>query len=439
MSKEIDLSRKTITEDENGNASITGKVSTEGAIVDAKDLTTKEYVDNAIAQASIGGEVDTSGFALKTELPTKTSQLTNDSGFMTSIPDEYVTNSELEQTLIPYGQELDKKSNIINYSDHTLNEVETYNNLEKLSTSETSGLDALYIIDKSINLTKGSICSIEVKFSDNTNLLLQGEVASSVLTQKEVNYIQIMGQTGNSMGVMLMDKAKYSISDNDSLIPEHNDNASTLMVLHPNANNVISLIITKPTTFEINNSFFMNYQFVNEVEKENWNNKADKSELVGLASELYVDNAMAELREEMVILEEDDLTIDGLVDESFPSLTTEDKTLIGAINEINSENESLQNQINELFQNVSNGKELIASAITDKGVDASEEETFQSLSEKINQIPVGPPGSNIIGYINENNDIYVSLTELESGTYTLKFEDYTGLLNEFDDIGTVEV
>jgi hypothetical protein len=101
--------------------------------------------------------------------------------------------------------------------------------------------------------------------------------------------------------------------------------------------------------------------------------------------------------------------------------------------------DNLQGQIDELFQNVSNGKELIASAITDKGVNASEEETFQSLSEKINQIPVGPPGSNIIGYVNENNDIYVSLTELESGTYTLKFEDYTGLLNEFDDIGTVEV
>ena len=99
----------------------------------------------------------------------------------------------------------------------------------------------------------------------------------------------------------------------------------------------------------------------------------------------------------------------------------------------------LQGQIDELFQNVSNGKELIASAITDKGVDASEEETFQSLSEKISLIPSGPPGSNIIGYINEENDIYVSLTELESGTYTLKFEDYSGLLDDFDDIGNVEV
>ena len=277
MGKKIELSRKTITEDKDGNALVTGKLAVENSPVDAKDLTNKEYVDNAIAKAAIGGEIDTSGFALKTELPTKTSQLTNDSGFMTSIPDEYVTNSELEQTLIPYGQELDKKSNIINYSDHTLNEVETYNNLEKLNTSETSKLETIYIIDKSINLTKGSICSIEVKFSDNTNLLLQGEVVSTVLTQKEVNYIQIMGE--NRMGIMLMDKAKYSIGDNDILIPEHNDNASALVVAHPNANNVISLIITKPTTFEINNSFFMDYQFVNDTEKENWNNKVDKNEL----------------------------------------------------------------------------------------------------------------------------------------------------------------
>lgn len=96
-------------------------------------------------------------------------------------------------------------------------------------------------------------------------------------------------------------------------------------------------------------------------------------------------------------------------------------------------------KVNELFQNVSNGKELIASAITDKGVYASNDETFKELSDKIGLIPVGPEGSNIIGYIDEENDIYVSLTELNSGTYTLKFEDYTGLLEDFDDIGTVEV
>lgn len=557
------------------------------SITDAEEPASKEYVDNAIAEASIGGEIDTSEFALKSELPTKTSQLTNDSGFMTSIPDEYVTNSELEQTLIPFGQELDKKSNILNYSDHTLNGVETYNNFEKLGASEISEIEAIYIINKPINLTKGSICSIEVKFSDNTNLLLQGEVMSSVLIQKEVNHIQTMNQTTSSMGIMLMDKVKYSIGDDDSLIPEHNDNASTLVVIHPNANNVISLTITKPTTFEINNSFFMDYQFVNDAEKENWNNKADKTEIPsieGLASEDYVDNNIKTVSDELakqmdqnvsgslangIIQAFDAISTDrgrlnnhdakiahfesqfsiingegvgsikkavsDLVDAAPTTLDTlnelaqalgndpnfattisteigkkinttdaiqsqfcaaddtdndiefhvlmKNNKLISPISEskyvfwhgetsvehaldlfnslieqkadkseleglatevyvnqsISQASEDLQNQINELFQNVSSGKELIASAITDKGVDASEEETFQSLSEKINQIPVGPPGSNIIGYVNENNDIYVSLTELESGTYTLKFEDYTGLLNEFDDIGTVEV
>ena len=101
--------------------------------------------------------------------------------------------------------------------------------------------------------------------------------------------------------------------------------------------------------------------------------------------------------------------------------------------------EYVDTRVNELFQNVSNGKELIASAITDKGVYASDDETFQELSDKISLIPVGPPGSNIIGYIDEENDIYVSLSDLEDGIYTLKFEDYNGLLDNFDDIGTLEV
>ena len=96
-------------------------------------------------------------------------------------------------------------------------------------------------------------------------------------------------------------------------------------------------------------------------------------------------------------------------------------------------------KFDELFQNVSNGKELIAGAITDKGVYASDDETFQELSDKIGQIIVGPPGTNIIGYVDEENDIYVSQSELENGTYTLKFEDNVGLLDDFYDIGTVEV
>ena len=88
-------------------------------LIDTVDLTgyaTETYVQNKIAEASLsGGEIDLSGYATKADLnnkanvshthtksditdlsiPTKTSQLTNDSGFITSIPSEYVTESEL--------------------------------------------------------------------------------------------------------------------------------------------------------------------------------------------------------------------------------------------------------------------------------------------------------------------------------------------------------
>lgn len=40
-------------------------------------------------------EIDMTEYAKKSELPTKTSQLTNDSGFLTSVPAEYVTETEL--------------------------------------------------------------------------------------------------------------------------------------------------------------------------------------------------------------------------------------------------------------------------------------------------------------------------------------------------------
>ena len=114
------------------------------------------------------------------------------------------------------------------------------------------------------------------------------------------------------------------------------------------------------------------------------------------------------------------------------------KPTIPSIDGLASE-EYVNTKFNEVFQNVSNGKILIASSITDKGVYASGDETFQELSDKIDMIQVGPPGSNIIGYVDDENDIYISLTEVDNGTYTLKLEDFNGILSDFDIIGEVEI
>lgn len=71
------------------------------------NFATESYVKNEIASAQLGAgdiEVDLSGYATKDDLnkkadisaiPTKISQLTNDKNYITSIPSEYVTDSEL--------------------------------------------------------------------------------------------------------------------------------------------------------------------------------------------------------------------------------------------------------------------------------------------------------------------------------------------------------
>ena len=73
------------------------------------------------------------------------------------------------------------------------------------------------------------------------------------------------------------------------------------------------------------------------------------------ASKKHVNDEITKLRDEMIVLEEDDLSIDGLIDSTFPSLETEDKTLIGAINEVN-----------ENIQNIKPAEEEIERAVIDE-------------------------------------------------------------------------
>lgn len=59
------------------------------------DFATNASVDEKIANVSTGGQIDLTSYAKKTDLPTKVSQLENDSNFISSIPEEYVTEQEL--------------------------------------------------------------------------------------------------------------------------------------------------------------------------------------------------------------------------------------------------------------------------------------------------------------------------------------------------------
>jgi hypothetical protein len=63
------------------------------------DYATKEFVTNKIAEAELGGEeVDLSGYAQKSELPTKVSQLQNDAGYLTEHQD---ISGKLDASALP--------------------------------------------------------------------------------------------------------------------------------------------------------------------------------------------------------------------------------------------------------------------------------------------------------------------------------------------------
>ena len=149
-----------------------------------------------------------------------------------------------------------------------------------------------------------------------------------------------------------------------------------------------------------------------------------------------------QFKENQINLIEDDTSMEGISDSEHDTLTTTNKKIIPAINEVNeklrdtakktivegnkiylAKNDgtkldegtdlptssgsseadgitikdtdnnftatNVEGALSELFQSASNGKGLIATAITGKGVDASSSDTFEQLATKIQQISGG--------------------------------------------------
>lgn len=81
--------------------------------------------------------------------------------------------------------------------------------------------------------------------------------------------------------------------------------------------------------------------------------------------------------------------------------------------------DNVQEAIDELFTSVSNGKELVANAITDKGVVTSATDTFATMAQNITNIQAGKKvniysvqefgGKVTVPNYNENMDVYFFL------------------------------
>jgi DNA repair exonuclease SbcCD ATPase subunit len=128
---------------------------------------------------------------------------------------------------------------------------------------------------------------------------------------------------------------------------------------------------------------------INELKNE-LNDKAQNNQAVEIIEEEIsklreeISTLEEDLREEIVVLEGDDLTMDGLIDNSFPELTTENKTILGAINELKNElNDKVQNDqtVEVIEEEISKLREEISTLEEDlrEGISTLEEDLREEI------------------------------------------------------------
>ena len=99
INDELDTKDTTISNIQTKLTELENTINSLSSSIDSKDAQvladSKAYTDEQILKVSTGGSADLSLYAKKTDLPTRTGQLTNDSGFITEVPAEYITETEL--------------------------------------------------------------------------------------------------------------------------------------------------------------------------------------------------------------------------------------------------------------------------------------------------------------------------------------------------------
>lgn len=124
---------------------------------------------------------------------------------------------------------------------------------------------------------------------------------------------------------------------------------------------------------------------------------------VNVVNQAVVDLAIATQENEQLIVVDDDgkyvkttwvkgdkISIERLnkIEEGIEKNSTQYKDIANELGDttLNTTAQDIKGAINELFQDVSNGKTLVANAITDKGINTLATDTFQTMATNINKI-----------------------------------------------------
>ena len=209
---EMETSINNINESLNAKANIsdiptkTSKLTNDSGFLTSipSEYVTETEMNEAIANVSSGGSIDLSGYATKDELntkanisdiPTKTSKLTNDSGFLTSIPNEYVTETEMNEAITNASSgyatkdELNAKANT---SDIPTKVSELYNDSYFVTTSQ---LNTAISGIQNTNAATIPILPNVVLFGDSiTDTKVNGEWVKQIINYAKFNSLTNYGR-----------------------------------------------------------------------------------------------------------------------------------------------------------------------------------------------------------------------------------------------------
>ena len=105
----------------------------------------------------------------------------------------------------------------------------------------------------------------------------------------------------------------------------------------------------------------------------------------------------------------------GATDVDLSSYAT--KAEVGNLNNLpTTDKSSIVSAISETFTSVSNGKSLVASAITDKGVSTSSDATFEIMAQNIEAIPTGSPKPKTVNFYDFKGNLAHSYTTEEAAS-----------------------
>ena len=196
-------------------------------------------------------------FATKEEIPTKTSDLTNDNGFLTSIPSEYITETELDNKgYLTEHQDISGKANISDLS--TVATSGSYNDLTNKPTipNKTSQLQNdsgyltsipnEYVTDEELN-AKGYLTSIPSEYITETELNSKGYLTQHQDISGKVDKVDGKGLSTNDLTNNL--KAQYDKAYSHSQSAHAPINAEANIQSDWNVTDVSSdaYILNKPT------------------------------------------------------------------------------------------------------------------------------------------------------------------------------------------------